>query len=164
MNQSILEDNFKKNCVKFLEKNILFLKEVDFSNEFYINNRIGHHLRHCRDYIENLISGYELGEINYKKRDRNSNEVLNIHNVKEIGFQKLEKSILNLENQKFDPKKKILVIGEFGEFDSYINSELERVSSHTIHHFSLIKEFLTRENYDCGNMGLAPSTPINSIK
>jgi hypothetical protein len=115
---------------------------------------IGQHVRHVIELFECLLSGYEIGIVNYENRERN----LEIQNNKNFACSLLERI-----GEGINKKNKILMLqmdDSIEIIETNYNRELVYNLEHTIHHMALIRigiNEVTSLVVD-DSFGVAPST------
>jgi len=120
------------------------------------NASIGQHTRHIIELYLCLIDGYEVADVSYDKRERNTKI------EEDIDFA-LEQ-LTHIQNNLMKPNKEIKVTYELGDEETCLDSNYFREVmynlEHTIHHQALIKigvsHFSTQEIPE--SFGVAPST------
>ncbi|MCR9226972.1 MAG: DinB family protein [Flavobacteriaceae bacterium] len=120
------------------------------------NATIGQHTRHIIELYLCLINGYEVADVSYDKRERNTK----IEEDIDFALEQLTYIQMNLEK----PNKTIAISYEVGGEENTLNSNYFREVmynlEHTIHHQALIKigvrHFSTQEIPE--SFGVAPST------
>jgi hypothetical protein len=123
----------------------------------------GAHMRHILDHYSALKDGLSKGLVNYNKRNRYSN-VETCPQSALLQWQDIEKWII--EVSQLDADMPITVVCETSVYEtknthtkSTLARELVFVSSHAIHHFSLMAVINSLlGNKDEANFGVAPST------
>lgn len=120
------------------------------------NATIGEHTRHIIEMFQCLENFYEIGLVNYDKRERN----ILIQTSTEFAKSK----IVDIQNNLDKPNKKIelqqIIDGEEIRIDSNYHRELLYNLEHCIHHQALIKvAILQCEDIQIdANFGVARST------
>jgi hypothetical protein len=123
----------------------------------------GAHMRHILDHYLALKDGLNQGFINYNKRKRHSN-VESCPQTALLKWQEVEKWLI--EVSLLDADTPLIVVCEASvnktqntQTTSTLARELVFVSSHAIHHFSLLAVINSLlGNKDKINFGIAPST------
>ncbi len=123
----------------------------------------GTHMRHILDHYLALQDGLSQGLVNYNKRNRYSN-VESCPKTALLEWQKIEKWLKYVS--QLDADLPLIVVCETSVNDtqntqtkSTLARELVFVSSHAIHHFSLLAVINSLlGNKDKANFGIAPST------
>ncbi len=136
------------------------ISEDDYSKpiEYLSNASIGEHTRHIIELFQCAINSYEVGELNYDKRERN----LLIQTSPPFAIEKIDEICKAIEKEN----KELILESVFFEEVSLINTNYFREViynlEHCIHHQALIKvavfqfEYLTVN----ANFGVAPSTIV----
>ena len=129
----------------------------------FVQSSIGEHLRHIVDLYFALINETKIGVVDYDHRRRGAP----IETDLQIGISEIRRveAWLNKLNEA-DLDKPIIILSEASiasqqvcEVPSTLRRELLFVSSHTIHHFSLIKVITTHCNIETSEyLGYAPAT------
>lgn len=153
MLQNAIKENF--------EEIISLLENID--NQFYnqchpelSNATIGEHTRHIIELYQSLLTDYELGKINYDKRERN----LKIQTDVLFAIS----TINAILNQLDKPNKKLTLEQENNDVTYTIETNYERELlhnlEHSIHHQALIKVALIKDSsiVISENFGVAKST------
>jgi hypothetical protein len=123
----------------------------------------GTHMRHILDHYLALKDGLTQGLVNYNKRNRYSN-VESCPQVALLKWQEIEQWLQDVS--QLDADMPLLVMCETSvnntqntQTKSTLARELVFVSSHAIHHFSLMAVINSLlGNKDEANFGIAPST------
>ena len=115
--------------------NLLNLNEYSYKIELLSNATIGEHTRHIIELFQQLLSGYESGNINYDNRKRDIRLEQNIDfAIKTIG---------NIITELHKENKKLKIITLSSNKQSIIKSNFERELlhniEHCIHHQAIIK-------------------------
>lgn len=156
-------------CAAILEQGIKLIEEID--DELYTKPEaegkacVGSHFRHNLDFVLNFLSGVESGKIDYDKRERDSR----VEQDREYAVSKFKLLIEKLNalppgvgekrvSVKLEESPENLEIDEIW-CDSSVLRELEFLHSHTLHHYALIADKLSRLGFAVDkNFGVAPST------
>lgn len=142
---------------KYFIHQIQELKKVRLPQQTY-TDRIGGHLRHSYNFIENFLDQYQSGHINYEIRKRESRESNIIEISQDIGLEYLHNKIKRLTSEKLEDKL-LYVTNDFGVTKSTTANELTSIASHTMHHFGIIGEILNSLKKQAPKQfGYAPST------
>jgi uncharacterized damage-inducible protein DinB len=142
-------------------KNALQLISIDeyvHKNALMANASIGQHVRHVIELFEEMLKGYNCGEINYEKRQRD----LQIETDKNIAIERM--NVIGTAIHVDD--KRLLLTTDYytNTIHATINTNYYREIvyniEHTIHHMALIRiAFKSAFNIDLPNeFGVAPST------
>lgn len=145
-----------------------YLKQIDDSEyqeiaKPYFSGSAGMHMRHIIDHYLALQRGVELGLVDYNKRNRYSN----IEKSTEVALTewlKIEQWLTSICDS--DLNAPMLVISEVSlhktqsvQVQSSLARELVFVSSHAIHHFSLLGVMQSIKGKALPeNFGVAPAT------
>lgn len=136
------------------------LSEADyvFSPDPSLWSSSGAHLRHVIDYVDCLLAGADARAIDYTARRR----ALDVETSPTAGLRELDRCIEALA--KIEPRREPIAVDvRCDEGDPWVASTLARelhfASSHTVHHFALIRLTLSC----CGvetpvEFGVSPST------
>ncbi|MHA7838961.1 MAG: lysophospholipid acyltransferase family protein [bacterium] len=103
----------------------------------------GAHTRHVIDYVDCLLSGIDAGIVDYTARKRRPE----IESDREVALREIDRCCRELESlTSLDAAKTLRVRTDEGEdwTQSSLARELRFVSSHTVHHYSLIRLALSR--------------------
>lgn len=123
----------------------------------------GTHMRHVIDHYQALLQGLSTGYVDYNKRKRFSkSESCPAFAIDQ--WQDIRQGLLAIHEQQLE--KEISVGSEIAletQRNIVVTSTLARellfVSSHAIHHFSLLAIIRSLQGYDCpSNFGVAPAT------
>lgn len=120
------------------------------------NATIGEHTRHIIEMYQTLINNYDIGIINYDKRNRN----LSIQTDIEYAINCINNMLKNLEK----PNKKLILQQGIDQIYYSISTNYERELlynlEHSIHHQALIKVAVLKHPTIqlCENFGVAKST------
>ncbi len=128
---------------------------------------IGKHIRHILELLEELLTGYEIGSINYDNRKRS----LLLENLPEAAINKIKECHHKIEALTDDKK---LVLGELcgtTKADTItlvtsLNRELIYNIEHAVHHMAIIQIAIKANNLvDLpAHFGLAYSTLKHQMK
>lgn len=120
------------------------------------NATIGQHTRHIIELYLCLINGYEVADVSYDKRERNTK----IEEDIDFALEQLTYIQMNLEKPNKTIALSYEVEGEENTLNSNYFREVMYNLEHTIHHQALIKigvrHFSTQEIPE--SFGVAPST------
>jgi hypothetical protein len=154
-----LYDNISKHLL-LLSTALSDLSESQFVQPINVlsNATIGEHVRHIIEMYYCVINNYELGVINYEKRERNLNLQTNIGAA--------QGALLNLLHDIEGADRKMILQtpandGKFLDIETNYYRELLYNLEHTVHHMALIRigisalqpSYLVNENF-----GVADST------
>jgi hypothetical protein len=118
----------------------------------------GAHLRHVIDYVDCLVSGADAGFVDYTVRRRNPD----IERHARVGLREIARCIEAIEKLPSRPTHHMLHVRcDEGEpmVASTLAREIRFVSSHTIHHFALIRLTLSTLGIETSEeFGVSPST------
>lgn len=129
----------------------------------YFASSAGTHMRHILDHYLALKLGLNQGVVNYNKRDRYSN-VETCPQAALVQWQKIEQWIIQVSQLKANMPLTVMCEASIHQThntqtQSTLARELVFVSSHAIHHFSLLAVMNSLlGNQDEVNFGVAPST------
>ena len=131
-----LQNNAKDVLIQLVNTiNLLNLNEYSYKIALLSNATIGEHTRHIIELFQQLLSGYESGNINYDNRKRDIRLEQNIDfTIKTIG---------NIITELHKENKKLKIITLSSNKQSIIKSNFERELlhniEHCIHHQAIIK-------------------------
>lgn len=112
--------------------------DYDRSPEGLDPHRVGGHLRHCLEFYECFLDGYEAGFVDYDSRRRD----LRVEHEKDSAILRTMQTIDRLASARLcaAPALLVRVEGAAGSqpVESSVARELGFLLSHTIHHFALI--------------------------
>ncbi|MGJ8682025.1 hypothetical protein [Paraglaciecola sp.] len=123
----------------------------------------GAHMRHILDHYLALIEGLTNGVVNYNKRHRHS-EVESCPKAALAGWEKVENWLNQLTTNCASLPIKVICETSVNETknihtSSTLGRELVFVSSHAVHHFSLMSVIRSLQGqHTDANFGIAPST------
>lgn len=132
-------------------------------------NCAGVHIRHIIDQFNCFFDGVQCGRIDYDRRARNRD----IEQNRELAIKSLEQVIIQMEKINDDSNKSFVEVKmDGGDADdehtwspSSVSRELQFLSSHTIHHYSLVAAILGNIGCDLpAGFGVSPSTLIYQRK
>lgn len=132
------------------------------SAEGHFSSSVGMHLRHNLDHFEALLSGLDVGEIDYESRSRNGR----IEEIPELARDALNGFINNLEalREMDDKALRVREESEAGAYErrwltSSLGRELQFLLGHTVHHNAIIAMMVDRLGVSLPvGFGVAPST------
>ena len=136
-----------KSHIKILQQAVDLLSDItsqDFQRVMqpHMNGSVGQHLRHVVDHYLALENGFENGLVDYDQRNREANIEVSVSAAKET-IQAVQKWLRTLTQA--DLSKAVLVRSEISlsekiveDCPSTLAREIMFVSSHAVHHFSLI--------------------------
>ncbi|WP_338378854.1 DinB family protein [uncultured Flavobacterium sp.] len=129
---SSIKDNFSE-IISLLTN--LDTSSYTFCHSELSNATIGEHTRHIIEMYQSLINNYEIGIINYDKRERN----LSIQTDVEYAINCIKTIVNNLEK----PNKELILQQGIDKLVYSISTNYERELlynlEHSIHHQALIK-------------------------
>jgi len=123
---------------------------------------IGKHVRHVIDRINCFVNGYELGEVDYDNRKRDSR----LEQNPDLCCKALDEILPKLDKICHNTKKLIVLetVSEDGyrmKVESTSQRELLDVFFHMCHHLAIIKFLLEKDNIKVeDSLGKNPSTVI----
>lgn len=157
---------------KNLERGIKLLNAI--SDEQYATktippyfSSIGCHMRHILDVFSCVLSGYENGEVDLTKRERN--EIIEIKTAKGIEYFKTIINQLKSISQQ-DLKKQVLVTDDLGlgkvTMQYSLGAVLMQAQSHAIHHYASIGYSIYQLGIELpdADFGYNPTTPNKNLK
>ena len=117
-------------------KNDDYIKPVDVFN----NSTIGQHFRHTLEFFQCLMDGYELGIVNYDKRNHDKS----IETDKELALSFINKAKNFIANCDMQKPLGLVVNYNLDERDdievkSNMGREVTYNIEHAIHHMAIIK-------------------------
>ncbi|GAA0859506.1 hypothetical protein [Aliiglaciecola litoralis] len=141
------------------------IKQPEYSTvvEPHFSGSAGVHMRHVLDHYRALLSGVEHGSVDYNKRTRFSD----LENCPQTAFKAWEEIELQLSalcNMPMDTPLQIVsevsvTQTQFEQVPSTLARELVFVSSHAIHHFSLLAVMRSLQGQSIpAGFGIAPAT------
>ena len=148
-----IKENFTE-IISLLNK--LDNKSYTFCHKELSNATIGEHTRHIIEMYQSLVNNYDLGIINYDKRERNYSIQTDI----EYAINSITDLLLLLEK----PNKNLTLQQNFNELNYSISTNYERELlynlEHSIHHQALIKVAILKNTTILlnENFGVAKST------
>lgn len=129
----------------------------------YFTSSSGEHMRHILDHFMSLMLGHESGLVDYDLRNRKSN-IESDHKHALLQLQAIKKWILSLDDNTLKnniniktevsvhKKHSVLVASNFAR-------ELIFVTSHAVHHFSIISIAMQLQDLSIDEcFGIAPAT------
>lgn len=132
----------------------------DYTTKIHLlgDSSIGEHTRHIIELFQQLMEGYEHGEVDYDKRKRNPEIQQNI----DCAIESLADIISSLEKQNKEIRLSGAVLGEELDIRSCYHRELLYNIEHCVHHQAIIKIGLLFLEKDivCEGFGVAESTKI----
>lgn len=155
-----------------LEGNRLLLRQgigllERLSDELYARSRggwapVGAQYRHILEHYRSFFAGLATGRVDYDARARDEN----IERSRGVALEATRECLAALEALDGKPDRQILVQMDTAAPDAYpdwrpssLGRELQFLSSHTVHHYALIKLLLEDCGLDLGpEFGVAPST------
>ncbi len=129
----------------------------------HLSGSAGMHMRHILDHYQAMITGATSGHIDYNVRSRYSE----VERCPKVAIQKWQEIALWLQQlQEVDLERELTVSSEISlhsqrstEVRSTLAREMLFVSSHAIHHFSLLSIIRTLQGKQCpAKFGIAPAT------
>lgn len=140
---------------------LLFKQPVHVSNEIFIKQRVGAHIRHVHDHFRSLFIGLDTGIVDYNVRNRESREE---HDFS--ASRAANAGIISRLSEVDANAGEIVIVSEINcqstetlRLSSTVNRELLYLINHTIHHAAIIKFIMQNHDIPCPkNVGLAPST------
>jgi hypothetical protein len=129
----------------------------------HFSSSAGAHMRHILDHYIALKAGLDDGLVNYNKRNRHSN-VESCPEIALLIWQEIEQWLIDIS--QCDGNLPLNVVCETSiqhtlntQTKSTLSRELVFVSSHAIHHFSLLAVIDSLlGNIEKSDLGIAPST------
>ena len=129
----------------------------------YLASSSGEHMRHIIDHFISLMTGFESAIIDYDLRNRRSS-IESDHKLALLQLQIIKQWILSLDNNTLD--KKLFIKTEVSvyernsvEIPSNLSRELVFVTSHAVHHFSIISIAMQLQDSSIDHgFGIAPAT------
>jgi uncharacterized damage-inducible protein DinB len=154
--------------IDVLQQAVSLLKEIQTENyqlamQPHLSGSIGKHIRHVIDHYLALEQGLVDGLVDYNQRHRNSN----IEASPSVALDSLNAIINWLENITSEQLENSVTVRSEVSISQTLNiqchSTLAReilfVSSHAIHHFSLISVARSLQGYEVSQyFGYAPAT------
>ena len=154
--------------IDVLQQAVSLLKEIQTENyqlamQPHLSGSIGKHIRHVIDHYLALEQGLVDGLVDYNQRHRNSN----IEASPSVALDSLNAIINWLENitseqleNSVTVRSEVSISGTLNiQCHSTLAREILFVSSHAIHHFSLISVARSLQGYEVPQyFGYAPAT------
>jgi uncharacterized damage-inducible protein DinB len=147
-------------------KNFLFSVSSDSYQQVltpHLSSSAGAHMRHILDHYLALIDGVADGIVNYNKRHRHS-DVESCPTAAIASWDKVEQWLQQLTSSCVDTPLSVVCETSVNETkntqtSSSLGRELVFVSSHAIHHFSLLSVIRSLQGQATDtHFGVAPST------
>ena len=152
--------------ISCLEQGLAFLGNLpaglytDSCPELF-NSSIGGHIRHNLDHYSAFLNGYGAGNVDYDKRDRDSE----VESDPEVAIRLMLEIRKQLEEIPEEDDGRLIRSrmddgGDSGWSETSVRRELQFLLSHTIHHYALIVSLAVRHgmvDFPKG-FGVAPST------
>ena len=148
-----------------LRQGVALLEQL--SDDLYARPRgnwapVGVQYRHILEHYRSLFAGLGSGRVDYDARARNEA----IEKYRSAGLEATRECLRGLAALAGEEDRSLLVQLDTGATDagpdwrpSSLGRELQVLSSHTIHHYALIKLLLDDAGLDLGpEFGVAPST------
>lgn len=136
------------------------ISEDDYSKpiEYLSNASIGEHTRHIIELFQCAINSYEVGELNYDKRNR---DVL-IQTSPSFAIEKIDEICNTIEKVNKDLTLESVFFEEVSLIKTNYFREVIYNLEHCIHHQALIKVAIFQFDYLTvnTNFGVAPSTIV----
>lgn len=136
------------------------ISEDDYSKpiEYLSNASIGEHTRHIIELFQCAINAYEVGELNYDKRNRN----ILIQTSPSFAIEKIDAICNEIEKENKDLILESVFFEEISRINTNYYREVIYNLEHCIHHQALIKVAVFQFEYLVvnENFGVAPSTIV----
>ncbi|WP_026376718.1 DinB family protein [Aestuariibacter salexigens] len=132
-------------------------------NSVLFEASIGQHIRHITDHYLALLSSERSQSVNYNTRHRESPVASEVDAALNV-LQRIRQWLLTLSDAQLDaPLTVISEVSLSDQSDEHVYSSLGRelmfVSSHAIHHFSMIAIMRRYQGVDVADgLGVAPAT------
>ncbi len=144
---------------------LLNISPEDYSSVMapHLVGSAGTHMRHILDHYQALMHGYEIGLVDYNKRNRFSTVESDPSEALKQ-WEKVEEWLVTVCAQPGETVIDILSETsiqhtEYAQVPSTLARELVFVSSHAIHHFSLLAVLRSLQGKPApNNFGIAPAT------
>lgn len=141
------------------------ISDLDYSSTLkpHLSGSAGKHMRHILDHYQALMIGHETGLVDYNKRDRFS-QVETDSAAALYQWSIIETWLAHVCTLPSETTIKVLSETsiehiEYAQVPSTLARELVFVSSHAIHHFSLLAVISSLLGKPCAeNFGIAPAT------
>lgn len=154
--------------IEVIEQGEQFLQTVSASSYNkvltpYFNSSSGEHMRHILDHFISLMNGYKSGLVDYDLRNRKSN-IESDHHKALLQLTELKQWILTLDvNTLGDALTIKTEVSVFEKKPALLESSLARelifVTSHAVHHFSIISIAMQLQDISIDeSFGIAPAT------
>jgi uncharacterized damage-inducible protein DinB len=148
-----------------LRQGVALLEQL--SDDLYARPRgswasVGAQYRHILEHYRSFFAGLASGRVDYDARARDEN----VEGYRSAAFEATRECLRGLAALAGEEDRRLLVQLDTGAPDptpdwrsSSLGRELQFLSSHTIHHYALIKLLLDDTGLDFGpEFGVAPST------
>ena len=127
------------------------------------NSSIGAHYRHCLDHFRSLFDGFETGEINYDRRQRDArvetSRLIALNQTWDLLQMSERVSGWTLSDSIRVQSKLSYAIEESPAAVSSLGRELMYCVAHAIHHYALIRVMVGMLGVSLpGGFGIAPAT------
>lgn len=141
------------------------ISEVDYSSVLqpHMSGSAGVHMRHILDHYQALMTGHEIGLVDYNKRNRFSQTEVDPSAALEQ-WSVIETWLAHACWLPGDTRIQVqsetsIEHTEYAQVPSTLSRELVFVSSHAIHHFALLAIIRSIQGKPCSeNFGIAPAT------
>jgi uncharacterized damage-inducible protein DinB len=133
-------------------------QQYAYQNPLMGNASIGQHIRHIIELYQEMLKGYEVGEINYEKRQRNF--LIETDMTVAAAQMNLINNMLNKTNSTLLLATGYEINNEGITINTTYARELLYNIEHTIHHMALIRiAFKSAFNIELNTeFGIAPAT------
>lgn len=154
--------------IEIIEQGELFLQTVTADSYQktltpYFSSSAGEHMRHILDHFISLMNGYQQQLVDYDHRNRKSN-IESDHQLALQQLRSIKQWILTLQesqlNKAFNIKTEVSISEKkSAHIPSTLARELAFVTSHAVHHFSIIAIAMQMQDLTLDkNFGIAPAT------
>lgn len=141
------------------------ISDLDYSSALkpHLRGSAGVHMRHILDHYQALMAGHEIGLVDYNKRNRFSQTEVD-PSVALEQWSIIEAWLANVCALPGETPIEVLSETsiehtEYAQVPSTLARELVFVSSHAIHHFSLLAVLRSLQGKSTSdNFGIAPAT------
>ena len=163
-----MANNHIESQLQIVEQAIEFLSKVSFEHYLQVlkphfTGSMGDHMRHILDHYIALQQGLSTQTIDYNRRNRDSNVAL-CPNTALLSWSQIKTWLIEISDLDANLSLTVmcetsLTTSQNSQTNSTLGRELLFVSSHAIHHFSLLLVMSSLQGKHCSpNFGLGPAT------
>jgi hypothetical protein len=163
------KNSLVSDCVSLLAQGLGLLQKLD--DNLYVRTQglhsrsgVGHHVRHCLDFINSFLVGLETGYVDYNQRARDEA----VEHYPSVAVRRIEETIATLEALTVHDGEMPLLVSLEGSGDkreatawcrSTVMRELQFLQSHLTHHYALMALMLRLQGFETDEeFGVTPST------